>query len=94
MIKSISKFQYEEYRGDYPCFAFNQQKYTKEQSIEIWKQEVWFDDYKPEPIISESFVTWRAGVTEDYEPRVGWWLSDTQYRKSVKVWKLSYEVEA
>lgn len=36
--------------------------------------------------VCDAFVRYRAGVNEDYEPCVGWWLEYKQHKRSCPVW--------
>ena len=69
-------------------FAVNSQVYTKEEAIAIFVEET-----EPDPsamfYVGTAFVTWRAGVNEDYEPLVAWWIDKTPYKRSCPVWIFS-----
>lgn len=89
-IKSISKFDSGIFYGDWDNWGgFNKQKYTKEQAIEAWKNDM-FDIGDDTPYVVEgAFVRWRAGQTEDHEPCVGWWLEWEDYgNRSVPAWSI------
>lgn len=71
-----SKFDYADFCGDGVWFAVNKDKYTKEEAIELFKYEIegTIGDKKGEYMLINGFAKWRAGITEDNEPIVGWWL--------------------
>lgn len=85
-MKGKSKFDYDIFTDG--LVVVNAQIYTKEQAIAIFVKEI-----EPEPsdffYIGTAFVTWRAGITEDYEPIVGWWIDEAPYKRSCPVWILS-----
>lgn len=73
----MSKFDYEIFYGGYDILAVSKEKYTKEQAIEIAKVEL-ENTKKPYYIaIGNGFVRHRAGIDEDNNPRVCWWLEYT-----------------
>ena len=81
----MSKFDYEIFYGDYETLAFNKEKYTKEKAIEIAKIE--FADKKPCIIaLEDGYVRHRAGVNDDNEPCVGWWLEWNEHKRSCPVY--------
>lgn len=84
----MSKFEYGQFYNGYDEFAVNAEKYTKKQAIEIFKREKREVGYEPiigngkgEWQISKAWTKWRAGINEDGEPCVGYWL---EYRKRPK----------
>lgn len=86
MIKGISKFDSEIFYGDWLNWAgFNKQKYSKEEAIESWKNEVFGEDLPY--VIEEAFVRHRAGSFEG-ETSVGWWLEWEEYKTSVPAWSV------
>jgi hypothetical protein len=70
--------------------AVSKEKYTKEQAIEIAKIELALSskdrEKKPYIAIGNGFVRHRAGVNEDNEPCVGWWLEYHEYNRSCPTW--------
>lgn len=88
----MSKFVFGSFIGGYDEFAVNAEKYTYEQAIDIFKQEYACENDRVgaevgEYIVSNAFVKWRAGMNEDNEPVVGWWLEYQQRPKgSCPVW--------
>ena len=85
-MKGKSKFDYDIFT--YGSLAVNAQIYTKEQAIAIFIKEI-----GPEPsdvfYVGKAFVTWRAGVNEDFEPLVGWWIDKSPYKRSCPAWVIS-----
>ena len=85
----MSKFTDAHFGGYEYGYAVSKEKYSKEQAVEMAKIEMGFP-YATEPYairISDAYVRWRAGVNDDYEPCVGWWLEYTEKSKrSVPVW--------
>ena len=83
----MSKFDYESFIGGYDTFAVSKEKYTKEQAIEIAKVELEYELKKnPYLWIGDGYVRHRAGVNEDHEPCVGWWLEYTEHKRSCPCW--------
>jgi len=87
-----SKFDYDIFYGGGDRYVVvNAGKYTREQAIEIYKneaREIGGVDAHPF-IIEESYVRHRAGVDEDGDPCVCWWLGEPKdARGSVKVWSI------
>lgn len=80
----MSKFDYGFFSGGDENFAVNAEKYTKEQAIKIANEEIgergeyWL-------LLSDSFVCHRAGINEDNQPTVGWWLEYTKRKRSCPV---------
>jgi hypothetical protein len=82
----MSKFDYGSFSGGYDEFAVNAEKYTYEEAIKIFEEEY---DYKNNKvgseigqyIVSNAFVKWRAGINEDHEACVCWWLEYTKRPK-------------
>jgi len=87
-----SKFEYNGFVGGWDHFAVNADKYTKEQAEAIYREEECYDD-EPTPYkVGKAWVKWRAGVNEDNEPCVGWWIEYKEPQKgAVPVWVFSYE---
>lgn len=82
----MSKFDKDVFYGDYTCFCVSKERYSKEEAIEIAKVEL--ESVKKPYSISmyEAFVKHRAGVNEDHEPCVGWWLEHTDRGRNCPVW--------
>lgn len=85
----MSKFDYCEFYGGYGTFAVNSQKYTKEEAIEIFEGETVnkLGDERKDYTIDTAWVRHRAGINEDHEPVVGWWLEYSQHTRSCPVWE-------
>lgn len=82
----MSKFDYSIFYGGYDELAMNKEKYTKEQAIEIAKVEL-ERNKKPYYIaVGNGYARHRAGVNEDGEPRVGWWLEYSEHKRSCPCW--------
>ena len=73
-MKGTSKFEYDSFDGGgWQCFfAVSKQKYTQEEAYEIFERET--DERAANCRIPDCAVRWRAGINEDGEPVVGWWL--------------------
>lgn len=83
----MSKFDYECFCGD--CnrlLAVNKEKYTKEQAIDIAKEELERFDAPYYIVIENMFVRHRAGVDDDGEKHVTWWLEDKEHKRCCPVW--------
>lgn len=72
----MSKFDFSSFYGGYGDFAVNSQKFTKEQAINIFEKQTdsHVGNKREDYAISTAWVRHRAGVNEDGEPQVGWWL--------------------
>jgi hypothetical protein len=86
----MSKFDYELFFGGYDSLAVSKERYSREQAIEIAKTELALcekdREKKPYIAIGNGFVRHRAGVDEDHEPCVGWWLEYEEHERSCPVW--------
>lgn len=81
----MSKFDYMRFNGGFDDLAVSKEKYSKEEAIKIAKME--FEHRKHKYLaIGEGFVRHRAGVNEDNEPCVGWWLEYREYKRSCPCW--------
>lgn len=92
-MKKKSKFEFSSFYGGYDMFAVSSQKYTKEEAIEIAKFEN--DWYEAENYIAvgSAFVRHRAGVDEDGERHVCWWLEYEENKRSCPVWVFHIAVD-
>lgn len=82
----MSKFEYGAFYGGYDIFAVSKEKYTKEQAIDLAKEEY---TYVTKPFflaIGDGYVRHRAGRNEDGEPCVGWWLEYKEHKRSCPCW--------
>jgi len=82
----MSIFESSSFCGGYDEFAVSKQKYTKEQAIEIAKEEIGCFKKPYYMAVGNGFVRHRAGVNEDGEPRVCWWLEYEERKRSCPVW--------
>lgn len=83
----MSKFEHCGFRGGYDDYAVSKEKYTKEEAIDIYKFEYGIQKSDTGYIaICDAFVRHRAGINEDDEPQVGWWLEYEEYKRSCPVW--------
>lgn len=98
-IKGISKFDSEIFYGDWNDWGgFNKQKYTKEEAIKAWREEMFGLSVSEPCVVEDAFVRYRFGRNEDNEPMSCWWIEWKDYgNKSVPVWSIrlkeSWEVE-
>lgn len=81
----MSKFEHASFYGGYDTVAINKQKYTKEEAIEIAKKDYFWQE-KGYIAVGSAYVRHRAGVNEDSEPCVGWWLEYSCYPRSCPCW--------
>jgi len=83
----MSKFDYDVFYGGYDRLAVSKEKYSKDDAISLAKFELAFADGKPyEMAIGSAWVRHRAGMNEDNEPCVGWWLEYRENKRSCPVW--------
>lgn len=86
----MSKFDYEVFYGGYDNLAVSKERYTKDEAIEIAKRELLDtnrDSLKKVFLaIGNAYVRHRAGINEDYEPCVGWWLEYSERKRSCPCW--------
>ena len=84
----MSKFEFSSFSGGYGEFAVNAQKYTKEEAIKIFIYETDGNvgDGLKDYAIENGYVTHRAGIDEDGEPQVCWWLGYKEGKRSCPVW--------
>lgn len=81
----MSKFDYEIFYGGYDDLAVSKERYTKEKAIEIARME--FEHRKHKYLFcGDGYARHRAGVNEDYEPCVGWWLEYSEHKRSCPCW--------
>lgn len=81
----MSKFDYDSFYGGDDTFAISKEKYTKEQAIEIAKDEL-YPGQTCYLAVGSGSVRHRAGRNDDGEPCVGWWLEYTEYKRSCPCW--------
>lgn len=89
----MSKFDYEIFYGGYDSFAVNKEKYTKEQAIEIAKIELKRLEKTYYIAVGDGYVRHRAGINEDGEPCVGWWLEYSERKRSCPCWVFHVSID-
>lgn len=84
----MSKFDYSIFYGGFDELAVSKEKYTKKEAIEIAKAELELEQWrKPYYLcVSDGFVRHRAGINEDGEPCVRWWLEYKEHKRSCPCW--------
>ena len=82
----MSKFEHAHFVGGDESFAVNAEKYTKEEAIALADDEIGWGPGEYTMVVTRIFVRHRAGLNEDNEPVVGWWLEDRQYKRSCPVY--------
>lgn len=89
-VKGVSKFNSKIFYGDWRNWGgFNKQKYTEEEAIKAWREELFGLDADVPCVVEDAFVRYRVGQTEDHEPCAGWWLEWKDYGdKSVPAWSV------
>ncbi|HGF8193865.1 TPA: hypothetical protein QFC31_001326 [Enterococcus faecium] len=89
-VKGISKFEHSEFYGDWRGWGgFNKQKYTKEEALKVWREDLFGFDEDIPFVIEDAFVRYRFGRNEDNEPMSCWWIEWQDYGdKSVPVWSI------
>jgi len=86
-MKYKSKFEYSEFCGGYDDFAVSKERYTKEGAVQEYIHQTGFHDDDGHMIaIGNAFVRHRAGIDEDGDRYVGWWLEYEEHNRSVPVW--------
>ena len=90
MIKGKSKFDFEVFYGDWVAWlGISKQKYTKEEAVALWEQQLVLKFDEKDHIVEDAFVRYRFGRNEDNEPCSCWWLEWKDYgSKSVPVWSI------
>ena len=83
-----SKFDFSYFRGGYDEFAVNRDKYSLKEALSIYSREMGVDPGELVAVTTEAFVRYRAGVTEDGEPAVGWWLEYGEHKTSCPVYAM------
>lgn len=81
----MSKFDYAIFYGGYDELAVSKQRYTKEEAVKIARQE--FKGRKHKYLFcGDGYARHRAGINEDGEPCVGWWLEYKEHKRSCPCW--------
>lgn len=93
-MKGISKFEHDAFWDDWNgkwLFAVSKQKYTIEEARRLFAIET---DNKAEFCqTQDAAVCWRAGINENGDPCVGWWLEmdkDGTEPRCCPVWVFEY----
>lgn len=81
----MSKFDYGIFYGGYDELAVSKEKYTKEEAIKIARVELEYKKHKY-LFVGDGYARHRAGVNEDNEPCVGWWLEYKEHKRSCPCW--------
>jgi len=81
----MSKFEFMNFYGGYDDFAVSKQRYSKEEAIKIAKEELKHRKHKY-LAVGDGYVRHRAGVNEDNEPCVGWWIEYKEHKRSCPCW--------
>jgi hypothetical protein len=85
--KSISKFDYSSFNGGFDDFAVSRQKYSIDLALQLFERESVLEEGAVIGI-TDAYVRHRAGITEDGDPCVGWWLEYTESRRACPVYAL------
>lgn len=88
-MAKLSKFDRGAFFGGYDQLAISKQRYTKEQAIEQAKLEY---EHKETGYIAigNGYARHRAGVNEDGEKCVGWWLEYEEHSRSCPCWVIHW----
>lgn len=81
----MSKFDYDIFYGGYDSLAVSKEKHSKEEAIEIAKVELEYPKRRY-LFVGHGYTRHRAGVNEDNEPCVGWWLEYEKHKRSCPCW--------
>lgn len=83
----MSKFEHCSFRDGYDDYAVSKEKFSLERAIEIYKHETGAGDVPMTSVaVTSAFVRHRAGINEDGEPSVGWWLEYRNHGRNCPVW--------
>ena len=83
----MSKFTYDIFYGGLDTLAVSKERYTKEEAIEIAKEELELELERDGYLaIGNGYARHRAGLDEDHEPCVGWWLEYEEHERSCPCW--------
>ena len=86
-MKGRSKFDYSNFYGDGNYIAVSKQKYSIEQAQEIASIELGDTNESEFSIgVKDCFVRHGAGIDDDGNKRVCWWLEDFERKTSCPVW--------
>jgi hypothetical protein len=91
----LSKFEKAVFYGGYDDYAVSKEKFTMEQAIDLFKIEAEQAKGKGKRIaVGNAFVRHRAGINEDGERQVGWWLEYMDHGRSCPVWAFHLECDS
>ena len=76
----MSKFDYDIFFDGYDTLAVSKEKYSREQAIEIAKEEICSG--MRYLYVGNGYVRHRAGVDEDCNPCVCWWLEYAEHKRN------------
>ena len=79
----MSKFEINRFIGGYDAIAVSKEKFTKDEAIKIAIRETEGVKKPYYLAIGDCFVRHRAGMNEDNEPCVGWWLEYVEHKPVV-----------
>ena len=82
----MSKFEINRFIGGYDAIAVSKEKFTKDEAIKIAMRETEGVKKPYYLAIGDCFVRHRAGMNEDNEPCVGWWLEYVEHKRSCPCW--------
>lgn len=86
----LSKFEYGSFYGGQDDLAVSKQRYSKEEALEIARQDYYSFREEGYIAVKDGYVRHRAGITEDNEPFVGWWLEYEEHKRSCQCWVFHY----
>ena len=82
----MSKFEINRFIGGYDDIAVSKEKFTKDEAIKIAMLETEGVKKPYYLAIGDCFVRHRAGMNEDNEPCVGWWIEYVEHKRSCPCW--------
>lgn len=82
-MKGLSKFVTGRFFGGYDEYAVNAQKFSESAAIFTAEDEegIVIGEEPGRYTMSKAFVKWRAGIDNDGDKCVGWWLEYTKRKK-------------
>lgn len=88
----MSKFEWDVFVGGYDMVAVSKERFTKEEAVAIFARE--YSLPKGTVVaIGSAWVKHRAGVNEDGEPCVGWWIEYRDSGRNCPCWVLHFPRE-
>jgi hypothetical protein len=85
--KSISKFDYSSFNGGFDDFAVSRQKFSIGEALQLFVDESVINEGDVIGV-TYAYATHRAGMTDDNEPCVGWWLGYTYTKRGRPVYAM------